>query len=71
MAERKPCGKHTELAANESARITRCGCGAVHLTLLTNGITVRLRDESLRNLTHALMSALDRVEEGEELPRIN
>lgn len=63
MAQRKACGKHIELAANESARVTQCPCGAVHLTLLANGLTVRLNGDALKNVTRSLMTALDKVEE--------
>ncbi len=63
MAQRKGCGKHVELAANESARITQCPCGTVHLTLAQNGITIRLSGDALRNVTRGLMTALDKVDE--------
>jgi hypothetical protein len=66
MSERKPCGKHTELATNESVRVTQCPCGTVHLTLLANGVTVRLPESAVKNLTRAMMLALDKVEERQQ-----
>lgn len=61
--QRKPCGKHVQLASNDAARITQCPCGAVYLTLVANGITVKLNEEGLRNATRAMMTALDQVDE--------
>lgn len=65
MAQRKACGKHTELASNDAVKITQCGCGVVHLTLLANGVTVRLAGDALKNVTRGLMTALDKVEDSE------
>ncbi len=42
MAAPKKCGPHTELASNEATRITRCGCGTVHVTLIGPGVTFRM-----------------------------
>jgi hypothetical protein len=70
MSDRKPCGKHTQLAANDAVRISQCACGMVHVTLMSNGVTVRVTEEGLRGLTHGLMSALDKVEDG-AVARIN
>lgn len=67
MAQRKACGKHNELASNDSVKITQCGCGSVHLTLLANGITVRLAGDALKNVTRGLMTALDKVEDAESV----
>jgi len=64
------CGKHTELSANDHVRVTQCACGAVHLTLLKNGVTLRLTEESLRQTTRGLLVAVDRVDESEQA-RIN
>ena len=63
MAQRNGCGKHIELASNESVRVTQCPCGTVHMTLLANGVTVRLPETALKTLTRGLMTALDKVEE--------
>ena len=65
MAQRKTCGKHVELASNDAVKITQCGCGVVHLTLLANGVTVRLGGDALKNVTRGLMTALDKVEDSE------
>jgi hypothetical protein len=55
----KQCGKHTELASNESVRVTRCTCGTVHVTMLASGVTVRLSAEQLRGLGAGLNAALE------------
>lgn len=59
----KTCGQHTELASNDSVRVTRCTCGTVHVTLLSNGITVRMSADSLRAAAAGLSAAADRVEQ--------
>jgi hypothetical protein len=66
----RPCGKHVELAANPSARVTQCPCGTVYLTLIGQGVTVRMSEETLRATTAALISATDKVDETER-PVIN
>jgi len=66
MAQRNRCGKHTELATNDAVRVTQCPCGAVHVTLLANGVTVRVPEAGLKALTRGLMTALDKVEEAEQ-----
>jgi hypothetical protein len=53
------CGKHTELVANQSVKVTRCTCGTVHVTLLASGVTVRMSQEQLRGVAAGLTSALD------------
>jgi hypothetical protein len=70
MSERKPCGKHAVLGSNSAVRVSQCPCGAVHVTLIANGVTVRVNEETLRGITHGLMSALDQVEEREGV-RVN
>jgi hypothetical protein len=59
---RRSCGPHAELAANEAVRVTRCPCGTVHLTFAANGVTLRLKDDALAPLTRGMMQALDKVE---------
>lgn len=61
--QRKPCGKHVQLASNDAVRISQCPCGSVYLTLIANGVTVKLSEEGLKNATRGLMTALDKVEE--------
>lgn len=66
MSSKTACGKHTELASNEAVRITQCPCGTVHVTLAANGITLRLAEGALKNVTRGLMTALDKVEERQQ-----
>lgn len=66
MAQRKACGKHSELANNDTVRITQCPCGTVHMTLIPNGVTFRLQESALKNLTRGMMTALDKVEDQEQ-----
>jgi hypothetical protein len=63
MAQRNACGKHSELAANEAVRVTQCPCGSVHVTILANGVTVRVQEAGLKAVTRGLMTALDKIEE--------
>lgn len=65
-SSKKSCGTHVELASNDSVRVTRCGCGTVHVTLLGSGVTVRMREESLRGVAAGLRGALDRIDGTEE-----
>ena len=60
--KRNACGPHQELASTEALRVTRCPCGTVHLAIAGNGVTLRLKDDSLPTLTRGLMQALDKVE---------
>jgi hypothetical protein len=62
MAFSKTCGQHTEIASNSAVRVTRCTCGTVHLTLIANGITVRLSAEAFRNAAAGLQIALDHID---------
>ncbi len=64
--ERKPCGRHSQLASNDAAKITQCPCGTVHLHLSASGVSLRLSEEALKNVTRAMMTALDKVEEAEQ-----
>jgi len=63
MAFTKTCGQHTEIASNSAVRVTRCSCGTVHLTLIANGVTVRLSAEAFRNAAEGLQIAIDRIDE--------
>ncbi len=63
MADKKPCGEHTELSSNSAVRITRCTCGTVHVTMHQNGVTVRMSPDALRNTWAGLKAAIDRMDE--------
>lgn len=65
MPPSNPCGQHTELAANNAIRVTRCACGTVHVTLLSSGVTVRVTQDTLR---HALVGLTTAVEKLDEVP---
>jgi hypothetical protein len=54
----KKCGPHVELISNEAARVTRCTCGTVHVTLHTNAMTFVLPAEKLRHVANALSGAV-------------
>lgn len=69
--QRKPCGRHVTLASNDAAKVTQCPCGTVHLHLAASGVSLRLNEEQLKNVTRAMMTALDKVEEGAEAAPIN
>ena len=62
----KNCGPHTELASNDSVRVTKCSCGTVHVTLHGSGVTVRMKEEALRGVTAGLAGALSRIDGTEE-----
>ena len=67
----KTCGPHVELASNESTRVTRCPCGTLHVTLLGSGVTVRMKEESMRGVAAGLRGALERIDgEGEDRPAL-
>jgi len=63
MPPSKPCGQHTELASNNSVRVTKCTCGTVHITLLASGVTVRMSADALRGTASGLRAALERMDE--------
>jgi hypothetical protein len=65
MAFTKTCGQHTEIASNNAVRVTRCTCGTVHVTLLGNGVTVRMPAEAFRTAAAGLQAAIDRIDEEE------
>ena len=58
MSNSKRCGAHVELARNGSTRITRCGCGQVHLHILHSGVTVQVSDEHFREIAAAFATAV-------------
>jgi hypothetical protein len=61
----KSCGQHTELASNNVVRVTRCTCGTMHVTLVPNGVTLRMTAEQLRNALTGLKGAIDRIDDEE------
>ncbi len=61
---KRPCGPHVELAANPAARVTRCACGTVHVSVERNGVTLKLDAETLRFLANALGAAARVVDVG-------
>jgi hypothetical protein len=63
MPPSKSCGQHTELASNATMRVTRCGCGTMHVTLIGSGVTVRMSAEALRGLATGLSGAVEKLEE--------
>jgi len=65
---KRACGPHVELVSNPAARITRCACGTVHLSIERNGVTVKLDAESLRHLANAVSAASRVVDVGMSPP---
>lgn len=63
MAAPKKCGPHTELASNEATRVTRCGCGTVHVTLLGPGVTFRMPADAFRGVASGLKAAAERLDD--------
>lgn len=63
MASPNQCGPQTELLSNETVRVTRCGCGTVHVTLIRSGVTVRMPSEAFRSVASGLKAAADRLDE--------
>lgn len=61
------CGPQTEIASNDIARVTRCACGILHVTLLANGVTVRMTAEQLRGAAGAFTAAVEHIDEPVEL----
>jgi hypothetical protein len=57
------CGQQTEIATNNIVRVTRCTCGILHVTLLANGVTVRMTAEQLRGASAGFAAALERIDE--------
>ncbi len=56
-SSRKACGAHVELVRNATTRITRCGCGQMHVTFLRNGVSVQLSEEHFRELARGVAEA--------------
>lgn len=71
MADRKPCGRHSELVVNDAVRVTRCGCGMVHVHFLATGVSMRMNEDTMRLATAAMMTATDKVDELDPAPIIN
>ncbi|WP_155798802.1 hypothetical protein [Sorangium cellulosum] len=63
MAATKKCGPHTEIAANDATRVTRCACGTVHVTLLGPGVTLRMPSEAFRGVAAGLKAAAERLDD--------
>lgn len=55
---KRPCGKHSTLSENEGARVTQCGCGAVHVLVKATGVTMQLSEERFQQLGLAVMGAV-------------
>lgn len=70
MAETNRCGPHTELVNNGTVRVTRCGCGTVHMTMIPSGVTVRLSAEHFRLLAGGIRIAAEKLDEA-VVPRID
>lgn len=68
MADNR-CGPHTELVNNGTVRVTRCGCGTVHMTIAPSGVTVRLSAEHFRLLSGGVRMATEKMDEG-VVPRV-
>lgn len=58
------CGPHTTLTSTPALRITRCGCGTYHVTIVRRGVTLQLGEAETRALAEGLGVAL-RVAEAE------
>ncbi len=63
MSAKNSCGPHTELTSNATLRVSRCACGTVHVTLLTNGVTVRMSADSFRNAVAGFKAAGDKLDD--------
>jgi hypothetical protein len=63
MPPSKSCGAHTELASNDAVRVTRCGCGTVHVTIVASGVTVRVSNEVFRGMIAGLKLAGDKLDD--------
>jgi hypothetical protein len=70
MADSNRCGPHTELVNNGTVRVTRCGCGTIHMTLIPSGVTVRLSTDHFRLLAGGVRGAVDKLDEAAP-PRID
>lgn len=63
MSSNSKCGPHTELVSNNAVRVSRCGCGTFHVTLVGAGVTVRMSAETFRGAAAGLSAAADRLDE--------
>ena len=63
MTSLKKCGSHSELASNEAVRITRCACGAVHVSLRGPGVTVQMSADAFRGVVSGVKAASERIDE--------
>jgi len=63
MSSKNSCGPHTELVSNATVRVTRCACGIVHMTLLSNGVTVRMTVDAFRNAVSGIKAAGDKLDD--------
>jgi hypothetical protein len=46
-----------ELAKSEGVRITQCGCGAVHVHVMDNAVTLRLGSDRFKQLADTMSAA--------------
>ncbi len=53
------CGKHTEVAATENLRLSKCSCGTYHMNLYKHGLTVRLSATEFQELASAIAVGRD------------
>ena len=61
------CGQHTEIAANNAVRVTRCACGTFHVTMPGSGVTVRMNADTFRGLAAGLGKAAEKLGEPAEI----
>jgi hypothetical protein len=61
------CGAHTEILSNNAARVTRCTCGTLHVTLNASGVTVRLQPDAFRGLAAGLQQAIEKLDAAPEI----
>jgi hypothetical protein len=61
------CGQHTELASNSALKVTRCTCGTVHVTVLANGVTMRMSPEVFRTVAAGMRVAEVRIGDPAEI----
>jgi hypothetical protein len=52
------CGPHTTLTSNAALRVTQCGCGTYHVTLVRRGLTLQMNESDTRALAEGLGVAL-------------
>ena len=51
------CGELVDLSRADGSRISRCGCGVIHLHVVASGVTLRLSPERFAALGDAVASA--------------